>query len=182
MRTQTLLDRVTLPMDIHKAAVNAASQGYLDIVKMLLEHLEKVSLNKSALDTTLDAALEAAAYKGHLAIVRLLLTKGLIPKDHLKCMAAYKGHLEVAQVLSNHSAKIQTNLIKVQQRWRKNRLLKAARRAVVFKFELQAVHYSPERLPLLLPGKVNPKEKDSIKRAVKFIYEDHTGGLIRPDK
>jgi len=175
-------------MDMHKATVNAASQGYLDVVKMFLEHLEKVSSNKptldTTLDTTLDGALEAAAYKGHLAIVRLLLTKGLIPKDHLKCMAAYKGHLKVAQVLSNHSAKVQTNLIKVQQRWRKNRLLKATRRAVVFKFELQAVHYSPERLPFLLPGKVNlkPKEKDSIKRAVKFIYEDHTEGVILPDK
>lgn len=149
-------------MDIHKA-VNAASQGDL-------EHFEKVSLNTP----TLEAALEAAAYKGHFPIVKLILRKGLVPKDHLKCMAAYRGHLGVAQLLSNHSAKVQLNLTKVQLRWRKNRLLKATRRAVVFKFELQAVYYSPERLPLLIPGKVKPKENhkgDSIKRAVKFLYE-----------
>lgn len=115
--------------------------------------------------------LETAAYKGNLAIVKRLLYQGVIPKDHLKCMAAYKGHLDVAQVLSNHSAKTLNSLRMLQQRWRKNRLLKAARRAVLFKFELQAVYYSPERLPEL-------KGKGSIRRAVNFIFKDHTQGLL----
>ena len=153
--------------ELRNAAVAAASKGYLPILERFLEHLDSDNLN---------LPLEAAINKGHLHVVKVILRKGVVPEEHLVCLAASRGHLDVAQMLSDHSAKVQLNLSKVQQRWRKNRLLKAARRVVVFKAELQAVYYSPERLPLLLPAdklkryNIGPcHTNDSYRRAVHLI-------------
>lgn len=153
--------------ELRNAATAAASKGCLPILERFLEHLDIDNLNQP---------LEAAINKGHLHVVMVILRKGVVPEEHLVCLAASRGYLDIAQLLSDHSAKVQLDLGKVQRRWRKNRLLKAARRAVVFKAELQAVYYSPERLPLLLPDDMLKKynigpchTNDSLRRAVHLI-------------
>jgi hypothetical protein len=116
-----------------------------------------------------DALIKTLAHND-LRRTRIVLEKGSYSK---KC---FEEALKVAHdECSPEIGKLfqSTNsLYKVQQRWRKNRLLKAARRAVMFKHELQAVYYSPERLPFLVPsrceGCLQPCNS-TIRRAAKYF-------------
>jgi hypothetical protein len=86
----------------------AASYGYLEVVKLLLEHGVDIETN----DTS---ALEQAASGGHLEVVRLLLEYGpnvKVDGEYLAralYLAASDGHLEVVRVLLEHGADVEVD-------------------------------------------------------------------------
>ncbi len=116
-----------------------------------------------------DALIKTLAHND-LRRTRIVLEKGSYSK---KCFeeALKVAHDECSPEIGKLFQST-NNLHKVQQRWRKNRLLKAARRAIIFKHELQAVYYSPERLPFLVPsrceGYLQPCNS-TIRRAAKHF-------------
>lgn len=92
----------------------AASQGFSNIVAMLLDHGATID----GVDSRLGTALHYAAATGQAAMIRLLLDSGANPNG-VDCslaspclIAAKHGHLEVCQVLSEGGADTQLGNIR----------------------------------------------------------------------
>lgn len=86
--------------------IEAAANGHLDVVKLLIENGADVNLKGEAWY----GPLHAAAAKGHIEVVKILLENGADVNifHHNKPLhnAAMNGHIEVAEILLAHGADI----------------------------------------------------------------------------
>jgi ankyrin repeat protein len=86
--------------------IEAAANGHMEVVKLLIENGADVNLKGEAWY----GPLHAAAAKGHLEVVKILLENGADVNifHHNKPLhnAAMNGHIEVARILLAHGADI----------------------------------------------------------------------------
>ena len=86
--------------------IEAAANGHVDVVKLLIENGADVNLKGEAWY----GPLHAAAAKGHIEVVKILLENGADVNifHHNKPLhnAAMNGHIEVAEILLAHGADI----------------------------------------------------------------------------
>ena len=86
--------------------IEAAYNGHVEIVKLLIDHGADVNLKGEAWY----GPLHAAAMGGHVEVVKLLLDNGadvnIFHQDKPLHFAAKNGHIEVAQILLAHGASI----------------------------------------------------------------------------
>lgn len=109
----SLQHTLTVPCTLSSCCCPAASQGFLDVLQLLLVH--GAAVNAAAADNTLP--LHAAAFRGHTAVVQLLLDRRaaidgvpalpmqfttVTPLHH----AAAQGHLDVVRLLLDRGAAI----------------------------------------------------------------------------
>jgi ankyrin repeat protein len=86
--------------------IEAADNGHLDVVKLLIENGADVNLKGEAWY----GPLHAAAAKGHIEVVKILLENGadinIFHQNKPLHNAAMNGHIEVAEILLAHGADI----------------------------------------------------------------------------
>ena len=86
--------------------IEAAANGHLDVVKLLIENGADVNLKGEAWY----GPLHAAASKGHIEVVKILLENGadvnIFQQNKPLHNAAMNGHIEVAEILLAHGADI----------------------------------------------------------------------------
>ncbi len=86
--------------------IEAAANGHLDVVKLLIENGADVNLKGEAWY----GPLHAAAAKGHIEVVKILLENGadvnIFHQNKPLHDAAMNGHIEVAEILLAHGADI----------------------------------------------------------------------------
>jgi ankyrin repeat protein len=86
--------------------IEAAANGYLDVVKLLIKNGADVNLKGEAWY----GPLHAAAAKGHIEVVKILLENGadvnIFHQNKPLHNAAMNGHVEVARILLAHGADI----------------------------------------------------------------------------
>jgi ankyrin repeat protein len=86
--------------------IEAAANGHVDVVKLLIENGADVNLKGEAWY----GPLHAAAARGHIEVVKILLENGadvnIFHQNKPLHNAAMNGHIEVAQILLAHGADI----------------------------------------------------------------------------
>ncbi|MDH4241493.1 MAG: ankyrin repeat domain-containing protein [Phycisphaerae bacterium] len=86
--------------------IEAAANGHLDVVKLIIENGADVNLKGEAWY----GPLHAAAAKGHIEVVKILLENGadvkIFHQNKPLNYAAMNGHIEVAEILLAHGADI----------------------------------------------------------------------------
>ena len=96
---------VKLPDNIKYPLINASTNGYLNVVKYLVQH----GANTNVVNARNDLVLRLAAEKGHLAVVKYLLQNNAdihADEDEALRWAANNEHLDVVKYLVEHGANV----------------------------------------------------------------------------
>ena len=93
------------------ALVSAASEGHVDIVRLLLDKRADIEASYNG-----ETALVCAAYWGHSDVIRLLLHKGANIEANYSggtalCWAAGRGHSDIVRLLLDKGANIEAKII-----------------------------------------------------------------------
>ena len=86
--------------------MSAASAGYLDVVKFLVEEDKRLDMHLVGFD---GSALTRAARRGHVEVVKYLLDQGVDINQSSKTalqLAAFRGHLAVVEELIRRGADV----------------------------------------------------------------------------